>query len=73
MLAAPFCLDEARAPQNLQVTRCVCEAEAGPSGKHFNAPLALSNMLDQFDPVGVTERLGYPGEAGEDLLLGSDA
>ena len=69
-LSASFGIDEARTPKDLQVSRGVGEAQFGPRRKFLNAAHALGDVLQQFQPVGVTESLGHLGEAGQDHLFG---
>jgi hypothetical protein len=73
VLSPTLGIDEARAPKDLQVARCVGEAQFGPRGKFLNATLALGDVLQQFKPVGVAERLGHFSQASKDRLLRSDA
>ena len=49
----------------------IVEPRAG--GKAFDAPLALAEMFEQFEPMGMTERLGDLGETGEYALFGTGA
>jgi hypothetical protein len=73
LFSASFCIDEARAPKDLKMSRRVGEAQIGPRGKFLDAAHALGDVLEQFQPVGVAERLGHFGEAGEYPLFRSGA
>jgi len=73
VLSASFCIDEARAPKDLQVSRGVGEAQVGPRGKFLNAAHALGDVLQQFQPVGVAERLRHFSQSGKDRLFRSGA
>jgi hypothetical protein len=55
------------------MSRRVGEAQIGPRGKFLDAAHALGDVLEQFQPVGVAERLGHFGEAGEYPLFRSGA
>ena len=73
MLARRAGLDEARAPQDLQVARRVGEAQFGARRKLLDAALALGEVLQQLQPVSMAERLRHFGEAREDRLFRSAA
>ena len=49
--------------------RGVRECEARPGREVFDTPLALPEMFQQFEPMGMTERLRDLGKAGEDALF----
>ena len=63
-------LRQPRTPQYLEVTRGVGEGQAGSSREILDAPLALSQVFQQFQAVGVAERLCNLGQARENSLLG---
>jgi hypothetical protein len=65
--------DKGRAAKKLQVPRCVRHHQPRPGGEVFDAPLALAKMFEQFEAMGVAERLGDLGEAGEHALFGTRA
>ena len=73
VLAATLGIDEARAPKDLQVARRVGEGQIGPRGKLLDAAHALGEVLQQFQPVSVAERLRHLGEACKDRLFRSGA
>ena len=72
-LAHAPALDERGATKKLQVSGCVRHCQSGPAGEVFDAPLPLTEMFEQFEPMGVTERLGDLGEADEHALFGTEA
>ena len=51
----------------------VREGQARAGGKVLDAPLALAEMFEQFEPMGVAERLRDLGEAGEYALFRTEA
>ena len=61
--------DEAGAPELLEVLRGVGDRQPDPLGQRLDAALALRQMLEQLEPVGMPQRPGDPGELGEDRLL----
>ena len=73
MLPATLGVDEARAPKDLQVARRVGEAQVGPRGKLFNAAHALGDVLQQFQPMGVAERVGHVSQGGKNRVFRSGA
>ena len=70
-LAAPF--DERGAAKQLQVARAIGERKAGPAGQVVDAALALSEMLQDFEAMGVSERLRDLREAGKYVLFRTHA
>ena len=48
---------------------CVRNRQAGSRREVFDAPLALTEMFEQFEAMGVTECLGDLGETSEDTLF----
>jgi hypothetical protein len=56
---------DARAPHLLQVLRRVGDGKAGARRRHFDAALALRQLLQNFQPMRVSERLGDRRELGE--------
>jgi hypothetical protein len=72
-LAVSPALDERRAAEKLQVPGGIRDGQPGPGGQVVDAPLALAKMLEQFEAMGVTERLRYVGETGEYLLFRTHA
>src|SRR6516162_1292922 len=62
-------LDKRGAAKKLQVTGCVRHRQARPGGEVFDAPLALAEMLEQFEPVRMAERLRDLGETGKYTLF----
>lgn len=73
MLAMPLGLDKSRASKDLKVARGVGKVEAGPSRKSFDAAFTLCEVLQQFQPVRMPERLSHLGKAGENRLFWSNA
>jgi hypothetical protein len=65
--------DERGAAKKLQVSGCVRHGQTRPRGKIVDAPLALAEMFQQFEPMGVAERLGDLGKTGEYALLRTEA
>ena len=65
--------DQTGAAQLLQVLRGVRHGEANPLGQGFDAARPLGQLLDQFDPMFVAERLGHLGERRPDGSGGSAA
>ena len=51
----------------------VGDRQPGAPGKVFHAALTLAEMLEQFEAIGMAERLRNFGEAGEYLLFGAEA
>jgi hypothetical protein len=51
------------------VSGCVRHGQTRPRGKIVDAPLALAEMFQQLEPMGVGERLGDLGKTGEYALL----
>jgi hypothetical protein len=41
------------------------DRQAGSRCNHFDAPLALRQLLQNFEPMGMGERLRHRGELGE--------
>jgi hypothetical protein len=66
-------LDERCAAEKLQMPGGVRDGQPGPGSQVVDAPLALAEMLEQFEAMGVTERLRYVGETGEYLLFRTHA
>jgi len=66
-------LDECSPTKKLQVAGRVRHSQTRPGRKLFDAPLALSQMFEQFEPMGVAERLRDLCEAGKDALFGTEA
>ena len=66
-------LDERGAAKKLQVPGCVRHRQSRPGGEVFDAALALAEMFEQFEPMGMTERLGDLGETGEYALFRTEA
>jgi len=54
--------DQPGAAQQLQVPGGIGEGQSGPFGKGLHAVLALPEMLQEFDAMGVAEPLRDPGE-----------
>jgi hypothetical protein len=52
---------------------CVCHRQTRPGRKLLDAPLALAEMFEQFEPVRVAERLRNLRKASEDALFWSQA
>jgi len=73
--AFPFApaLHQARAAQKLKVSGSVGDRQTGAPGKVLHATLTLAEMLEQFEAMGMAERLRNPGEAGEYVLFGAEA
>ena len=59
--------------QLLQVFRRIGEAEARALGEGLDIARPLGQLLDQFDPVLVGQRLGHLGECGPDRAGGGTA
>jgi hypothetical protein len=59
--------------QLLQVLRGVRHGEANPLGQRFDATRTLRQLLYQFHPVLVAERLGHLGKRCPDGSGGSAA
>src|SRR6516162_4117548 len=72
-LSLSAALDQRRASKKLQVPGCVRHRQSRPSGKVFDAPLALAEMFEQFEPMAVAERLCDLSETGEYALFGTEA
>ena len=51
--------------------RGVGNRQAGPLRQNFNAALALGELLQQFQPVGMAQRFRDRGELGEQRLFGT--
>jgi len=66
-------LNEGRAAKKLQVPGCVRHGQPGPGGEVFDAPLALAEMFEQFEAMGVPERLSDLGKTDEDALFRTEA
>jgi len=62
-------LDKGGAAKELQVPGGVRHRQPIPAREVFDAPLALAEMFEQFQPMGVPEGLGDLGEADEHALL----
>ena len=62
-----------RATKKLQVPGCVRQGQPGPGGEVFDIPLALTEMFEQFEAMGVPERLCDLGEPDEDALFRTEA
>ena len=69
----PPALHQARAAEKLKVSGGVGDRQTGAPGKVFHATLTLAEMLEQFEAMGMAERLRNLGEAGEDVLFGAKA
>ena len=52
------CCDQPSAPQMLEMLRRIGHRQAGALGEDFDAALALGNLLQQFETVGMAKRLG---------------
>src|SRR6516165_4616463 len=72
-LAVTSPVDKCSPTKKLQVAGRVRHSQIRPSRKLFDAPLALSQMFEQFEPMGVAERLRDLCEASEDALFGTEA
>ena len=70
LLAPPLASDETDAAQGLQMLRGVGDGEAGLHGEDFDAFLALREVFEQVQPVGVAEPAGDLGEGREEVELG---
>jgi hypothetical protein len=66
-------LNERCAAKKLQVPGCVRHGQPGPGGEIFDAPLALAEMFEQFEAMGVTERLGDLSQTYEHTLFRTEA
>ena len=66
-------LNERRAAKKLQVPGCVRHGQTGSGSEVFDAPLALAEMFEQFEAMGVPERLCDLGETDEDALFRTEA
>jgi hypothetical protein len=55
------------------VARTIRERDPGAGREVIDAALALAEMLQQFKPMRVTERLRDLGKTGEDALLWTEA
>jgi hypothetical protein len=64
---------QARAAQKLKVSGRVGERQTGAGGKALHAALPLAEMLQQFEAMGMAERLRNLGEAREYVLFGAEA
>jgi hypothetical protein len=53
----------------LQVARAIGQREADPGGQVFDAALALPEMFQDFEAMGVSERLRDRREAGKYVLF----
>jgi hypothetical protein len=73
VLAAPRRLNESRAPQDLQMTRGVCEGEAGARCKFLNATLPLSHVLQQLETMRMANRLADRREVNVYRLFWTEA
>lgn len=51
--------------------RRVRDALTDPRGKLFHAPVSLRDVFEQFEPMGMTERLSDLGKTVIDRLLGA--
>ncbi len=63
--AVASCSHHADASHVLQMLRGVGNRKPSPLREDFDAALALCNLLQQFEPVGVPERFGDCGKLGE--------
>ena len=72
-LALPPALDQPGAAKQLQVAGTVGERDPGAGREVFDAALTLREVLEQFEPMDVAERLRDLCEAGEDALFGTEA
>ena len=63
------CCDQPSAPQMLEMLRRIGHRQAGALGEDFDAALALGNLLQQFETVGMAKRLGDDGKLREQRLL----
>jgi hypothetical protein len=66
-------LNQRCAAKKLQMPGCVRHGQPGSSGEVFDAPLALSEMFEEFQSMRMTERLGDLGEADEHTLFRTEA
>ena len=51
----------------------VGDFQTGVPGKALHAMLTLAELLEQFEAMGMAERLRNLGEAGEYVLFGAEA
>src|SRR6516165_1905120 len=72
-LALPAALDQPGAAKQLQVAGTVGERDPGAGREVFDAALTLREVLEQFEPMDVAERLRNLCEAGKDALFGTEA
>ena len=66
-------MHQARAAKKLKVSGGVGDCQTGTPGEVLHAALTLAEVLEQFEAVGMAERLRNLGEAGEDVLFGAEA
>jgi hypothetical protein len=72
-LSLSSAVHQTRAAQKLKVSGGVGDCQTGAPGKVFHATLTLAEMLEQFEAMGMAERLRNLGEAGEYVLFGAEA
>ncbi len=70
---SPPTLHENGATSKLKVSGGVGDGQTGAPGKILDATLTLAEMLEQFEAMGMAERLRNLGEVGEDVLFGAEA
>jgi len=69
--SAPCRRHEPRTPQLLEVLGGVGDRQAGSLRQDLDAPLALSQQLEELKAVGMRERLCHSGKLGEQRLFGT--
>ncbi|SPC06587.1 hypothetical protein CO2235_U600032 [Cupriavidus oxalaticus] len=70
MLALPRCVDKARPAQDLQMARGVGERQPGNGRQLINAARPLGYVLQQLNPMRMTDSLRDAGQTCVDGLLG---
>ena len=61
--------DEAGTPELLEMLRGVADAEAGALGQRLDAALALSEMLEQLEPMRVSKAPRHQRQLFEQAML----